>query len=175
MWPLNLNNIAKCCWTLCSDQLQEGDAMFMNSNPGVLRQSLWWLHHRWPRRQFLRVLWVGAREKRPAQSCNDLPVVSEWASEWASGASAEGLWMWIKVQLSLMVSAALFTKSGAIDSLLVLSLHCTNRRFFFLPPQCLWGVCAILTRLAWGTKRNSASEVNTPVLKCNRRVKKIFC
>lgn len=50
-----------------------------------------------------------------------------------SGTSAEGLWMWIKVRLILLVSAALLTETGAIDFLLVLSLNCTNRRFPTLP------------------------------------------
>ena len=52
-----------------------------------------------------------------------------------SGASAEGLWMWIKVRLILLVSAALLTKIEAIDFLLVLSLSCTNRRFPTLSPR----------------------------------------
>lgn len=52
-----------------------------------------------------------------------------------SGASAEGLWTWIKVRLRLLVSAALLTKTDAIDFLLVLSLNCTNRRFPTLPQR----------------------------------------
>lgn len=54
---------------------------------------------------------------------------------WLNGAKAMGLWMWIKVQLRLLVSAALFTKTKAIDFLLVLRLNCTNSRFPTLPPR----------------------------------------
>lgn len=43
--------------------------------------------------------------------------------------------MWIKVRLILLVSAALLTKTEAIDFLLVLSLYCTNRRFPTLLPR----------------------------------------
>lgn len=43
--------------------------------------------------------------------------------------------MWIKVRLILLVSAALPTKTEAIDFLLVLSLDCTNGPFPTLPPR----------------------------------------
>lgn len=46
---------------------------------------------------------------------------------------AESLWTWIKVRLRLLVSAALPTKTEAIDFLLVLSLYCTNRPFPTMP------------------------------------------
>lgn len=127
MWPLNLNNIAQlsivtsyktpmwCSWiktrafcdSLCDDYTTAD------------RGDNFCEFFEWER--------VRRGQLRAVMICQ------WWASERASGASAEGLWMWIKVQLSLMVSAALFTKSGAIDSLLVLSLHCANRRFPPLP------------------------------------------
>lgn len=70
--------------------------------------------------------------------------------------------MWIKVRLILLVSAALLTKTEAIDFLLVLSLNCTNRRFPTLPLRHF-------KHSHDSNHRRKSNSLNVHVLKCDRQ------
>lgn len=95
----------------------------------------------WPQGRFLQVLWEGACESRPAQCCNDLPVVSEWRQSWGplDGDQSQvwDCWCQRHCWLKLMpLISCWFSAAGNF-------------------PQCLRGISTILTTLITGRTVNA--------------------